>query len=198
MSFLISTPRRDYETQVRRQVARLRMKAPLNRAFKTLKEPSISHLYTAKFHLATHKPRGVLYCFCFVVQPSGLQLLQMPLSCSQFRILYLIGRTHSKMVDSLSGLVRDTLQRIQLTPIVAFSRESFDLARASDSSERGSNTLELVMSARLSDSGIAKLGQQFKTDSHLYLGIGTGCQNMIEAERILMVHFNIHFLCASV
>ena len=54
------------------------------------------------------------------------------------------------------------------------------------------------MSARLSDSGIAKLGQRLKTDGQLYLGIGTGCQNMIEAEHILMVHFNIHFLCASV
>ena len=42
------------------------------------------------------------------------------------------------------------------------------------------------------------LGQQLKTDGQLYLNIGTGCQNMIEAERILMVHFNIHFLCASV
>ena len=54
------------------------------------------------------------------------------------------------------------------------------------------------MSARLSDSGIAKLSQRLKTDSQLYLSIGIGCQNMIEAERILMVHFNIHFLCASV
>ncbi len=63
------------------------------------------------------------------------------------------------MVDSLSGLVRDTLQRIQLTPIIAFSRESFDLARASNSFERGLNTLKLVISARLSDSDIAKLGQ---------------------------------------
>jgi len=95
--------------------------------------------------------------------------------------------------------VRDTLQRIQLTPIVAFSRESFGLAkRASDSPERGSNALELVIFARLSDPGIAKLGQLLKTDGQLYLGIGTGCQNMIEAERIFMVHSNIHFLCASV
>ena len=54
------------------------------------------------------------------------------------------------------------------------------------------------MSARLSDSGITKLGQQLKTDGHLYLGIGKGCQNMIEVERILIVHFNIHFLCAFV
>ena len=53
------------------------------------------------------------------------------------------------------------------------------------------------MSACLSDSGIAKLGQKLKTDGHLYLGIGTGCQNMIEVERILIVHFNNYFLCAS-
>jgi len=70
----------------------------------------------------------------------------------------LIGKTHSNKVDSLSGLVRDTLQRMQLMPIVAFSRESFGLAkRACDSSERGFNALVLVMSARLSDPGIAKL-----------------------------------------
>ena len=54
------------------------------------------------------------------------------------------------------------------------------------------------MSVCLSDSGIAKLGQQLKTDGQLYLDIGTDCQNMIKAEHILMVHFNIHFLSISV
>lgn len=103
MSFLISTPRRDYETRVRRQVLRLRMKAPLDRAIETLKEPSISYLYTARFQLyntsqgecsiisvLSYSHRACNYCKC-----------RYP--AINFRILNLIGRTHSNKVDSLSG-----------------------------------------------------------------------------------------------
>ena len=62
------------------------MKAPLNRAFKTLKEPSISYLYTARFQLATQAKRSallVLFCrtaigLAIIADAAVLQSIQDP------------------------------------------------------------------------------------------------------------------------
>ena len=110
------------------------------------------------FNYLLRRPRAVLYHF--VKEQSGLQLLQMPLSCSQLQLPCTVNRTYSNVINFLSDIDKDVLQRIQLMPTVAFSRESFGVVRASDSLEHKLNALALAVFACLSDWGIPKLGEK--------------------------------------